>query len=71
VTGDGVVTALDVTAVREHLMDVTPLVSPGPLDFCDVAGTPDCGIDDIFVLDRVAQGLPVTLQNICDAYSAP
>jgi hypothetical protein len=38
---------------------------------CNVIGTSGCGADDIFVLDRVAQGLPVSFQNLCDAYSGP
>ncbi len=35
---------------------------------CDVAGTTDCGVDDIFALDRAAKGLSATIQNACDAY---
>jgi len=69
--GDGVITSADVDEVREHLMDVTPMVSPGPLDFCDVAGTPDCGVDDIFALERAANGLSATIQNSCAAYFGP
>ena len=38
---------------------------------CNVIGTTDCGVDDVFVLERIAQGLPANLQNVCDAYAAP
>jgi hypothetical protein len=40
-------------------------------DRCDVAGTPDCGVDDIFVLERAANGLSTNVQNTCAAYFTP
>jgi len=68
VTGDGVMTSADVDEVRAALMGVGVLSNP---DRCDVAGTPDCGVDDIFVLERAANGLSTNVQNTCAAYFGP
>jgi hypothetical protein len=66
--GDGVITSADVDEVRDALMGVGVLTNP---DRCDVAGTPDCGVDDIFMLDRAANGLSASIQNSCAAYFGP
>jgi hypothetical protein len=34
-------------------------------------GVSDCDIADIFILQRVVAGSPVTAENTCDAYAAP
>ena len=70
VNTDFIVDDLDAQIARENLVGSALSGSFDP-DRCNVIGTSDCGVDDIFVLDRVAKGLPVTLQNICDAYSGP
>jgi hypothetical protein len=70
VNNDFIVNGLDVQIARENLVGSTLSGSFDP-ERCNVIGTSDCGVDDIFVLDRVAKGLPVSLQNICDAYTAP
>ena len=67
---DFIVDGLDAQIARENLVGHALSGSFDP-DRCNVIGTSDCGVDDIFVIDRVAQGLPVSLQNICDAYSGP
>jgi hypothetical protein len=71
VNNDFKVDGLDVQIARENLVGHTPLSGDFYPERCNVIGTSDCGVDDIFVLDRVAQDLPVDLQNVCDAYSAP
>jgi hypothetical protein len=71
VNNDGFVDGLDVQIARENLVGHTPLSGDFHPERCNVIGTSDCGVDDIFVLDRVAEGVPVSLQNVCDAYSAP
>jgi hypothetical protein len=71
VNNDFIVDDLDVQIARENLVGHTPLSGDFHPERCNVIGTSDCGIDDIFVLDRVAQSLPADLQNVCDAYSAP
>jgi hypothetical protein len=71
VNNDFIVNGLDVQIARENLVGHTPLSGDFHPERCNVIGTSDCGVDDIFVLDRVSQGLPVSLQNICDAYLAP
>jgi hypothetical protein len=71
VNGDFIVDGLDVQIAREYLMGRAVLSGSFDPERCNVIGTSDCGVDDVFVLDRVAQGSSVSLQNVCDAYSAP
>ncbi len=71
VNTDFIVDGLDAQIAREYLMGHAVLSGSFDPERCNVIGTSDCGVDDIFVLDRIAQGLPVILQNVCDAYSAP
>jgi hypothetical protein len=71
VNNDFIVDGLDVQIARENLMGRAVLSGSFDPDRCNVIGTSDCGVDDVFVLSRVAQGLPVSLQNVCDAYSGP
>ena len=59
---------LDVQIAREKVVGKTVLSGSFHPERCNVIGTSDCSIDDVFVLDRVAQGLPVSLQNVCAAY---
>jgi hypothetical protein len=66
----GAVTSLDVQIARENLVGATLSGSFDP-DRCNVTGGSECGVDDIFVLDRAARGLSATLQNACDAYFGP
>jgi hypothetical protein len=70
VNNSGIVDGLDGQIARENLVGSALSGSFDP-ERCNVIGTSDCGVDDIFVINRAAQGLPVSLQNICDAYSAP
>jgi hypothetical protein len=70
VNNDFIVDGLDVQIARENLVGAT-LSGDFDLGRCDMTGTAECGVDDIFIIDRMAQGLPVGLQNACDAYSAP
>jgi len=60
---DGIVEADDVLLARQHLMGITT----GPSD----GGASDCDVADIFVLQRVVAGRPVTLENTCQAYTGP
>jgi hypothetical protein len=71
VNNDFVVDGLDVQIARENLMGREVLSGDFHPERCNVIGTSGCGVDDVFVLDRVAKGLPVSLQNVCDAYSGP
>jgi hypothetical protein len=68
VNNDFIVDGLDVQIARENLVGHALSGSFDP-ERCNVIGTSDCGVDDVFVLDRVAQGLSVSVQNACDAYS--
>jgi hypothetical protein len=70
VNNDFTVDGLDAQIARENLVGSTLSGSFHP-ERCNVIGTSDCGVDDVFVLDRVARGLPVSLQNVCDVYSGP
>jgi hypothetical protein len=71
VNNDFVVDGLDVQIARENLMGREVLSGDFHPERCNVIGTSGCGVDDVFVLDRVAKGLPVSLQNVCDAYLGP
>jgi len=71
VNNDFTVDGLDAQIARENLVGHTPLSGDFHPERCNVIGTSDCGVDDVFVLDRVAQNLPVSLQNVCEAYSGP
>jgi hypothetical protein len=74
VTGsDGLITANDVLAARENLMSVTPPTFPFTADRCNVVGpynggVGDCGVDDIYVLERVANGAAVVVSHECAAF---
>ena len=59
-------------AVREKLLGVTLSGSfdVARCDFTGAAGTV-CGVDDIFVLDRLIGGNAITLENDCPAYLGP
>ncbi len=69
VNGDLAVDALDTQIAREKLVDAT---ASGSFDAarCDFTGAEGsaCGIDDLFVLDRLVGGAPTTLENACRAY---
>jgi hypothetical protein len=75
VTGDNMVTPIDVTRIRENLVGATlggTFIAArcnviGPSD----GGASDCDVADIFILRRFVTGGPVTVQNACDAYSGP
>ncbi len=67
VNNDFIVDGLDAQIVRENLVGHALSGSFDP-ERCNVIGTSDCGVDDVFILGRLAEGLPVSLQNICDAY---
>jgi hypothetical protein len=71
--GDGLITANDVRAARENLMSVTPPTFPFAADRCNVigpynSGVGDCGVDDIYVLERVAAGAAVVVGHECAAF---
>jgi hypothetical protein len=71
VDSDGDVDGVDVQIAREYILGRNPLSGSFDPDRCNVIGTSDCAIDDVFVLQRQAQGLPVDLQNVCDVYVGP
>jgi hypothetical protein len=70
--GDGRITTHDVRAARENLTSATPTLSfaanrcnvIGPFD----GGVDDCGVDDIYVLERVVAGRAVVVGNECAAF---
>jgi hypothetical protein len=73
VTGDNVVTILDVTRMQENLVNAA-LSGPFDATRCNVigpsdGGISDCDVADIFILQRFVAGNPVTVQNACIAYS--
>ncbi len=80
VDDDGVVTAADLLSARENLVGATPS-GPGPFvpGRCNVIGPHDggfndCGVDDVFILDRVINAggfLPPAAGNACAAYVGP
>ena len=70
---DGPVEADDVLLARQHLMGITVTAD---LTRCNVTGpsdggVTDCDVADIFVLQRVVAGRPVTVENTCQAYTGP
>jgi hypothetical protein len=70
VNNDFTVDGVDVQIARENLVGSTLSGSFHP-ERCNVAGTSECGVDDIFAIERVVQGAPFDLQYICDAYLGP
>ena len=70
VSNDGIITSLDVTIVRESLMN-QPLSGPFDATRCDVGGSPDCGIEDVFALERHVLGISTSIQNTCSDYLTP
>ncbi len=64
-----VIDIVDVTLAREHLMgktivgDITLCNVIGPFD--PLEGGADCGVDDIFVLERLVAGQSVTAETAC------
>jgi hypothetical protein len=72
VNGDFAVNALDIQIAREKLMDA-PLSGSFDVARCDFTGAvgPVCGVDDIFILDRLISGAPLSLENACPAYLGP
>jgi hypothetical protein len=69
------VTAADVARAQENLLG-TPLGGPFDPTHCNVigpsdGGVSDCDVADIFVLQRFLSGSPVTVSNVCDAYTVP
>jgi hypothetical protein len=70
VNNDFIVDGLDAQIARENLVGHALSGSFDP-ERCNVIGNSDCGVDDVFILGRLAEGLPVSLQNICDAYLGP
>jgi hypothetical protein len=73
VNGDGIVDADDHQVAAENLVGAT-LSGPFIAARCNVVGLPgpeDCDVEDLFVLERIGQALPVTLENSCAAYQGP
>ena len=72
VNGDLAVDALDTRIAREKLVNAT---LSGPFDAarCDFTGAAGsvCEVDDLFVLERLVRGAPITLENACPAYLGP
>jgi hypothetical protein len=70
VTGDGVISAADYTLAREHVVKGTTLTAA---DRCDVTADGDCDVEDLAVLDRLADLVqpPPAGVDRCDAYTAP
>jgi hypothetical protein len=70
VDGDNAVTALDLAIARENLVGAT-LSGSFDAEHCDYAGGADCGVDDMFILDRILQGKETLLINACPVYGGP
>ncbi len=77
VTNNGIVDATDLQVGREWLVGAT-LSPPGTfvVTRCNVigpsdGGISDCGIGDIFILDRYVSGAQPSLDNICAAWGGP
>ena len=72
VNNDLSVDGLDVQIAREKLMGA-PLSGSFDVARCDFLGAAGsaCGVDDIFVLDRLISGAPISLENACPAYLGP
>jgi hypothetical protein len=72
IDGDDDVDAADLQQAREHLVNKA---IAGDIAFCNVIGAyapegdgSDCDVADLFVLKRHANGLSVTVQNVCKPY---
>jgi hypothetical protein len=81
---DNVVNGADALLARQHVVGATIAVTCeltrcnviGPADAgvssdCNVGASSDCTVADVYVLERVAAALPVTLENSCQAYTGP
>jgi hypothetical protein len=74
-SSNGVVDDFDAQLAKEHVVGATPS-APTDLTRCNVigpsdGGATDCTVADVYVLERVAAGKPVTLENSCQAYTGP
>jgi hypothetical protein len=70
------VNAADALLARQHVVGRTIANPSFDLTRCNVigesdGGVADCNVADAFVLDRFAQGLPVTVGNRCQASTGP
>jgi len=70
VNSEGGLNAQDLTIVRQSIVGAT-LSGPLDPDRCDFTGSPGCGVDDAFILDRLLGGKSPPLENACSAYGAP
>ena len=70
VNNDGIVSALDLTIVRESIVAAT-LSGSLDTDRCDYLGNAGCGIDDAFIIDRVHSGAYSAHENACVEYGSP
>jgi hypothetical protein len=73
---DGVVTAADALLASQHVVGRSIANPSFDLTRCNVIGPPDggatdCDVADAYVLDRFIAGLPVTVENTCQAYTGP
>jgi hypothetical protein len=81
---DNVVNGADALLARQHVVratiggacELTRCNVIGPADAgvssdCNVGASSDCTVADVYVLERVAAGKPVTLENSCRAYTGP
>jgi hypothetical protein len=81
---DNVLDGADALLARRHVVrativgtcDLTRCNVIGPADGgvssdCNVVASSDCSVADVYVLERVAAALPVTLENTCQAYTGP
>ena len=76
--GDGVfeggpndpVRGIDMTGLPRAGESVVSCAPSGSfdVDFCDVNADTACDVEDLFLIDRAANGAAVTLQDSCDAY---
>ena len=79
---DNVLDGADALLARQHVVgativgtcDLTRCNVIGPADGgvssdCNAGGSSDCNVADVYVLERVAAALPVTLENTCQAYT--
>ena len=68
--GQDGIDATDLQRARELVVGRTP---GGPFDtnFCDVTGDGICGVDALYVIDRIANGKPATVVDKCPGYFLP
>jgi len=70
VDGAGGIDATDLERAREFVVGRTAGGS-FDLNHCDVDADGNCGVSDLYLIDRAANGGEVTIQDTCEAYTGP